>query len=140
MRTRIAAAAVAAAALALFCATACSSGSGDKDAPPTHATTGAAAPTTSAAPATGSPLPRPPAPKGASRQTYLAALKAIDPSLASDPDKVVDEGRTQCTEINTDTQTADHLAAERFGSPGHPLTDAQGAAIDAALKLTVCKS
>lgn len=110
MRTRIAAAAVAAAALALFCATACSSSSDDKGTPQTHSTTGAAAPTTSAA-ATGSPLPRPPAPKGASRQTYLAALKAIDPSLASDPDKVVDEGRTQCTEINTDAQTADHLAA-----------------------------
>ncbi|MEW1862747.1 hypothetical protein OG896_22060 [Streptomyces sp. NBC_00669] len=139
MRTRIAAAAVAAAALATFCATACSSSSDDKNASD-KATTAAPTTTGSAGPSTGAAVPRPPAPSGVNRQTYLAALKAIDPSLAADPNQVIDQGRTQCTEINGDPQTADHLAAERFGSPGHPLTDAQGAAIDAALKLTVCKS
>jgi hypothetical protein len=135
MRTRIAAAAVAAAALATFCATACSSGDG-KSAPAKQTTT-ATAPT--ADPSTSPSGTRPPAPSGVARQTFLAALKAIDPSLAADPDQLIDKGRTQCTEINGDPQTADHMAAERFSSTGHPLTDAQGAAIDAALKLTVCK-
>lgn len=137
MRTRIAAAAVAAAALATFCATACSSSSDDKSA--SKATTTPPA-TTSATPSTGGAVTRPPAPDGVNRQTYLAALKAIDPSLAADPNQVIDEGRVQCTVINGDPVTADHLAAQRFSSSGHPLTDAQGAAIDAALKLTVCKS
>jgi hypothetical protein len=136
MRTRIAAAAVAAAALATFCATACSSSSGDKSA--SEQSTPATAPVT-AAPTTGATATRPPAPSGVNRQTYLAALKAIDPSLAADPDQVIEEGRLQCTVINGDPQTADHLAATRFSSTGHQLTDAQGAAIDAALKLTVCK-
>ncbi|BBA98152.1 hypothetical protein RVR_4228 [Actinacidiphila reveromycinica] len=137
MRTRIAAAAVAAAALATFCATACSSSSDDASTSKGTATPTAAVTT---APSTGAPATRPPAPSGADRQTYLAALKAIDPSLGSDPDQVIDEGRTQCTEINGDPVTADHLAAQRFSSTGHQLTDAQGAAIDAALKLTVCRS
>jgi hypothetical protein len=138
MRTRIAAAAVAATALALSCASACSSSGGGSS--PTKQATSSASSTPTTDPGTGSSVTRPPAPSGVSRQTYLAALKAIDPSLATDPDRTIDKGRTQCTEINGDQQTADHLAAERFSSAGHPLTDAQGAAIDAALKLTVCKS
>lgn len=135
MRTRLAATAVAAAALLSLAA--CSSGGNDDKAAPSSSAT---APTTNA-PATTAPTTttsRPAAPNAAVRAAYLAALKAVDPSLAADPDQTVEVGRTQCAQLESDPETADHVAAQRFSTPGHPLTDAQGKLIDLALHSTIC--
>lgn len=75
-------------------------------------------------------------PEGTARTTYLAAIKAVDPTLVADPDKAIDAGRNQCGSIATDQ--SGHLAAERFGNDAHPLTDTQGQALNAALKATLC--
>jgi hypothetical protein len=143
--TRTAAAALLAAAVLTLGATACSSGGGhDKDAAgkgPGTATAPATAPTgtgtvSGATPGTGG---LPTLADGPRKDAFLAAVRAVDPALAADPDRAVANGRTQCKRIATDPETADHLTAERFGSPDHPLTDAQGAAINSALKLTLCR-
>jgi len=138
MRTRngirTAAAAVLAAAVLTLGATACSSGGGhDKDAAgkdPGTATAPVATPGTGGLPTLAD---------GPRKDAFLAAVRAVDPALAADPDRALANGRTQCKRIATDPETADHLTAERFGSPDHPLTDAQGAAINSALKLTLCR-
>jgi hypothetical protein len=144
MRTRLAAAALAAAALLTL--SACSSDSGgdeahDRTAPttagmPTAPTTAPSAVATTGA---GKSVPGlPPEPTGAGRTVYLAALTAVDPALGADAGKAVDDGRNQCTTLDTGGRNPDHSAAERFGSGTHPLTDAQGKAINAALRLTLC--
>ncbi|SDN08935.1 hypothetical protein [Actinacidiphila guanduensis] len=147
MRTRngirTAAAAVLAAAVLTLGATACSSGGGhDEDAAgkdPGTATAPATAPTGTAPVATPGTGGLTTLADGPRKDAFLAAVRAVDPALAADPDRALANGRTQCKRIATDPETADHLTAERFGSPDHPLTDAQGAAINSALKLTLCR-
>jgi hypothetical protein len=137
--TRTAAAALLAAAVLTLGATACSSGGGhDKDAAGKDPGT-ATAPTGTAPVATPGTGGLPTLADGPRKDAFLAAVRAVDPALAADPDRAVANGRTQCKRIATDPETADHLTAERFGSPDHPLTDAQGAAINSALKLTLCR-
>lgn len=132
MRTRIAAAVVAATAVVALAA--CSSKGGDDKPMATATTVSAPAATT-----TDAAVPAlPPAPTGAERVAYLAAIKSVDPALVADPDKAVQAGRNQCQAINGGAADPNHLAAERFGNDARPLTDTQGAAINAALRLTIC--
>jgi hypothetical protein len=129
MRTRLTAAALTAAALLSLAA--CSSSS-DDDKP--AATKPAAVDTASMEAALGIP----PKPTGAKRTAYLAAIKAVDPYLVTDPDKAISHGRDQCSQLNGGVKNPDHLAAERFGNDAHPLTDAQGKALNTALHATLC--
>lgn len=80
----------------------------------------------------------PPKPDAAHQAIYIAALKAVDPAYDGDPDKAVSEGRNQCQSLNSGAPNADHLAALRLGNDAHPLTDAQGKAINAVLQTTLC--
>jgi hypothetical protein len=128
MRTRLTAAAVAAAALLTLAA--CSSNSDDKAAPSTTPSVDVSSIQAN--------LGFPPEPTGAKRTAYLAAIKAVDPYLITNPDKAITHGRDQCQSMDSGATNPHHSAAERFGNDMHPLTDAQGKAIDAALRLTLC--
>lgn len=130
MRTRLTAAALAATALLTLAA--CSSSDDSK--PPAPPTMPTAVDTASIEAGLGIP----PKPVGAQRTAYLAAIKAVDPSLVADPDKAIDAGRNQCMQLHGGAKNEDHLAAERFGNDAHPLTDAQGKAINTALRATLC--
>lgn len=142
MRTRLTAAALTAAALIAL--TACSSDGDDAKSKTTPTAIGA---TTTAA---GKVTPSvdmssieaaagfPAEPTGAKRTAYLAAIKAVDQSLVTDPDKAIRNGRNQCQAINGGSKNLDHQAAERFGTGSHALGDDQGKLINAALKLTLC--
>lgn len=133
MRTRITAAAVAAAALLTL--TACSSGD-DKPASGTDAPASTNAPAaTSSAAAAGSPATL----DAATRTVLMNALRTIDPALAADQDKAVSDGFAQCEALADDGDLTGHSAAQRFSTGSHPLSDAQGVAIDAALRLTLCR-
>ncbi|MFL0393933.1 MULTISPECIES: DUF732 domain-containing protein [Streptomyces] len=80
----------------------------------------------------------PPEPTGADRTAYLDAIAAVDPTLTAEPDKAIDAGRNQCSALDGGAQRLDYLAAQRFGNDAHPLTDAQGAELNAALRKTLC--
>lgn len=135
MHTRLAAAALAAAALLALTACSSSDSNDDKAAPSqTPSVT-----STSAAGATEKSIPGiPDKPTGAKRDAYIAAIAAVDPTLTADPDKAITNGRNQCTSLDGGARDVDHSAAERFGTGTHPLTDDQGKAINAALRLTLC--
>ncbi|MYX36009.1 MULTISPECIES: hypothetical protein [unclassified Streptomyces] len=70
----------------------------------------------------------------AERVTLIAALQAINPDFAKDPDKAIDAARQQCSAINSNSAQADAEAAKRFTYHGNELTEAQGKAINDALK------
>jgi type IV secretory pathway VirB10-like protein len=129
MRTRIAAAALAAAALLAL--TACSSSDNDDKATPTKTPSVDQSSIDAAAGI-------PPKPDAAHQAIYLAALKAVDPTLAADPEKAVREARNQCSTLNSGGDPTGHTAATRIGNDAHPLTDAQGMAINAALRASLC--
>jgi hypothetical protein len=131
MRTRLTAAALAAAALLTLAAC---NGSDDDSKTPAPPKTSTAVDTASI----NADLGIPPKPVGAKRTAYLAAIKAVDPTLVTDPDKAIDAGRNQCMELHGGVKNEDHVAAERFGNDAHPLTDAQGKAINTALRATLC--
>lgn len=128
MRKPITAAALAAATLLAL--TACSSDSGSSAAQPSDSATA------SSAPAIDTGIP--PEPTGAKRTALIAALKAVDPYIAEDEAKAIDHARNQCSSLNGGAANVDHSAAVRFGDDTHPLTDAQGKAINAALQASLC--
>ncbi|MET9923317.1 MULTISPECIES: hypothetical protein [unclassified Streptomyces] len=80
----------------------------------------------------------PDAPTGADRAAYLAAVKAVDPRIVEDEEKAIDAGRNQCSHLAAPNDKSDWLAAQRFGNDARPLTDAQGKALNAALRATLC--
>ncbi|MGW4305088.1 hypothetical protein [Streptomyces californicus] len=80
----------------------------------------------------------PDAPTGADRAAYLAAIKAVDPRIVEDEEKAIDAGRNQCSSLASGGDKVDWLAAQRFGTDARPLTDAQGKALNAALRTTLC--
>ncbi|WP_330260962.1 DUF732 domain-containing protein [Streptomyces sp. NBC_00539] len=138
-RTTAAAIAITAALAASL--TACGDSSDDKAAPtaPTAVGTPAGQATPSASASAVKPSNgMPPRPTGAARDAYLAAITIVAPNTAADPDKAIDAGRNQCSALNGGAQNPDHAAAQRFGNDAHPLTDAQGKAINAALRATMC--
>ncbi|WP_406014337.1 hypothetical protein OG520_22200 [Streptomyces sp. NBC_00984] len=123
-------AAVLLAAAALLALTACSAEDDAKPAAPK-----ASAPTvdhSAAEKAAGIP----PAPTGDARDAYLDAIAAVDPQIIVDEEKAIDAGRNQCASITS--PKADWAAAQRFGNDARPLTDAQGKALNEALRKTLC--
>jgi hypothetical protein len=130
MRTRIAAVAIAAAALLAL--TACNSNDDSKSA--ASSSTPSAEASSSDAAAGGIP----PKPDAATQRLLLAAVESVDPALADDPAKTVDAARNQCQSLDGGAADPDHLAAQRFGNDTHPLTDAQGKALNVALRATLC--
>ncbi|MFD3902985.1 hypothetical protein HXS80_20565 [Streptomyces sp. CB04723] len=80
----------------------------------------------------------PDAPTGADRAAYLAAIKAVDPAIVEDEEKAIDAGRNQCSHLASPNDKSDWLAAQRFGNDTRPLTDAQGKALNEALRSTLC--
>ncbi|MEU4090830.1 hypothetical protein [Streptomyces sp. NPDC026673] len=76
----------------------------------------------------------PPIPTGAERAALIAALQAINPDFAKDPDKSIDAARNQCAAINSNSAQVDREASQRFTYHGNEITDAQGKAINEALK------
>ncbi|WP_405561904.1 DUF732 domain-containing protein [Streptomyces sp. NBC_01180] len=115
------------AAVTALSVTGCSPDDKKDDAKPTAA---------SSAPAADTGIP--PKPTGADRDAYLKAIKAVDPTLVTDEDKAIDAGRNQCQALDGGASNTDHFAAARFGNDAHPLTDAQGKALNAALRKTLC--
>ncbi|MFF2012992.1 hypothetical protein ACFVWY_28510 [Streptomyces sp. NPDC058195] len=80
----------------------------------------------------------PPAPTGNARDAYLDAIAAVDPQIIADEEKAIDAGRNQCSSLAKPNDKIDWLAAQRFGNDTRPLTDAQGKALNAALRKTLC--
>ncbi|WP_164711302.1 hypothetical protein [Streptomyces microflavus] len=80
----------------------------------------------------------PDAPTGAALDAYLAAIRDVDPAIVEDEEKAIDAGRNQCSHLAAPNDKSDWLAAQRFGNDARPLTDAQGKALNAALRATLC--
>lgn len=115
-------------AAALLALTACSS---DETAPEAKPSATAPAPTTpAAAPKSGLP----PKPTGQVRADLLAALKAVAPDTVRYEDKAVDAARNQCQAINGNGAKLDWTASQRFTYKDVTTTEAQGKAINEALK------
>jgi hypothetical protein len=75
----------------------------------------------------------------ATQQLLITALRKVDPSLAENPEQSAAAAQEQCAALAEDDDTSGHGAAQKFSTPGHQLTDAQGQAIDAALNALVCE-
>ncbi|QKN87585.1 hypothetical protein SEA_HFRANCETTE_59 [Streptomyces phage HFrancette] len=80
----------------------------------------------------------PPEPTGADRDAYLDAIRAVDPRIVEDEEKAIDAGRNQCSSLAKPNGKENWLAAQRFGNDARPLSDAQGKALNAALRKTLC--
>jgi hypothetical protein len=80
------------------------------------------------------------APVGAARTAYVNGLAAINIWLTHDPDRAVDNGRRQCQALDNGgtTDQLAHQAAQRFGSDGADLTDADGNSINQYLRQVLC--
>ncbi|RMB79953.1 hypothetical protein [Streptomyces shenzhenensis] len=128
--------AVAATAALAFALVGCSSDNGQEDtaAKPSPSNT----PSVSAS-ATEEAAGIPPKPDAATSEVLLDVLKAINPALVKDEDKTIDNARNQCSTINGGGK-ADQAAKDRFSTSDHEVTDAEAAAINAALTASLCKS
>ncbi|MFE4797175.1 hypothetical protein ACFRFL_19190 [Streptomyces sp. NPDC056708] len=80
----------------------------------------------------------PPAPTGADRAAYLAAIKKVDSRIVEDEEKAIDARRNQRSSLAGGDDKVDWLAAQRFGNDARPLTDAQGKQLNAAPRGTLC--
>lgn len=129
MRTTPAAATVLAAA-ALLALTACGSSHTTSE-PPAPTAPVASVPAAPGAPADANNTE-------AKRSALLLGLASVDPGIATNHERAIRRAQVQCATLNTGGSDPDHLAAERFGDPAHPLTDAQGKQIDDLLRATVC--
>ncbi|MFD3455818.1 hypothetical protein ACFWVC_27025 [Streptomyces sp. NPDC058691] len=76
----------------------------------------------------------PPVAAGARRAALLAALQAVNPGIVKDPDKAIDAARNQYSAINSGSDRADWAAGQRFTYQGNEVPEAQGKAINEALK------
>lgn len=74
----------------------------------------------------------PPEPTGAKRQQLLDTIGKAAPDTIRYEDKAIDAARNQCSALDSDK--ADWLASQRFTYKDVTTTEAQGKAIDAALK------
>jgi hypothetical protein len=142
MRIRIAACAAAAAAAALLTLTACS----DDDKGPTPPASSAPASATTAPSSDTGADPTAEAGSGgssgldpATQELLITSLRKVDPSLADDPARTAANAQEQCAALANDADPSGHAAAQKFSTPEHPLTDAQGQAINAALNALVCE-
>ncbi|QMP84084.1 hypothetical protein HQ601_00008 [Streptomyces phage Alderaan] len=82
----------------------------------------------------------PPKPEGAEREALLGALRTINPALAEDPDKAIDNARNQCSAINGNADNPDSLAQQRFSTSSHEVSAVEAKAINATLGATFCKT
>ncbi|MET9922623.1 hypothetical protein ABZZ04_37000 [Streptomyces sp. NPDC006435] len=80
----------------------------------------------------------PDAPIGDARDAYLDAIAAVDQRLIVDEQKAIDAGRNQCSSPAKPNDKIDWTAAQRFGNDAQPLTDAQGKALNEALRKSLC--
>jgi hypothetical protein len=62
-----------------------------------------------------------------------------DTSLADNPEQSAAAAQQQCAALAEDDDADGHGAAQKFSTPDHQLTDAQGQAINAALNALVCE-
>ncbi|MEU0038120.1 hypothetical protein [Streptomyces sp. NPDC006333] len=123
--------------------TACDDGNSRADSKPNKASTAPSKPVTTAAatPSAGADALAkatgiPPRPTGAARARLLRALAAAAPAASRYEDKAIDAARNQCSAINGGAQRLDHLASQRFTYKDATTTEAQGKAINQALKAT----
>jgi hypothetical protein len=65
-----------------------------------------------------------------------SGLRDIDPALGSADD--VDKAAEQCAALASGIATPDQAAAERFSTPGHEVTVADGRRINALLRAQFC--
>ncbi|MFE9935867.1 hypothetical protein [Streptomyces hirsutus] len=77
----------------------------------------------------------PPKPTGAERQELLATLADAAPDVVRYEDKAVDAARNQCSSLNdTGVKRIDWMASQRFTYKDVVTSEAQGKAINEALK------
>lgn len=76
-------------------------------------------------------------PDAATRTALLEVLKAINPAIVADEDKAIDNARNQCSTISGGGNAV-LTAKARFSTSDHEVTDAEAAAINAALKASLC--
>ncbi|MER7801239.1 hypothetical protein ABTX71_13000 [Streptomyces parvulus] len=76
----------------------------------------------------------PPEPTGAKRQQLLDALAKAAPDVVKYEDDAIDAARNQCSAINGGGAKLDWTASQRFTYEGVTTTEAQGKAINEALK------
>ncbi|MGW5673951.1 hypothetical protein ACWEV4_02465 [Streptomyces sp. NPDC003860] len=76
----------------------------------------------------------PPKPTGPERAALLAAIKAVAPDAAAHEEKAIDAARNQCQAINSGGAKLDWSASQRFSYKDVTTTEAQGKAINQALK------
>ncbi|MFE5966218.1 hypothetical protein [Streptomyces sp. NPDC056463] len=82
----------------------------------------------------------PPKPEGAEREALLGALSTINPALAEDPDKAIDNARNQCSVINGGGDNVGSLAQQRFSTSSHEVSAVEAKVINATLAATFCKT
>ncbi|MGW3191607.1 hypothetical protein ACWDBT_27580 [Streptomyces ardesiacus] len=135
MNTRTTTAATIAAA-ALLTLTACSNSSDDeaanKPAPKASASASEVSKEQHAAAEKAAGIP--PKPSGAERQQLLDTLAKAAPDVVRYKDKAIDAARNQCSSLNGDTAKLDWLASQRFTYKDVTTSEAQGKAINEALK------
>ena len=79
-------------------------------------------------------------PIGAKRQQLLDALAKAAPDTVKHEDKAIDAARNQYMAINGGAQKLDYFASQRFSYKDVTTTEAQGKAINDALKASgFCK-
>ncbi|MFE2353460.1 hypothetical protein [Streptomyces parvulus] len=127
MNTRTTAAALAAGVLLAL--TACSSSDDEASNKPTPAAT-PSPDFSKAEKAAGIP----PEPTGAKRQQLLDALAKAAPDVVKYEDDAIDAARNQCSAINGGGAKLDWTASQRFTYEDVTTTEAQGKAINEALK------
>ncbi|GED89284.1 hypothetical protein TNCT6_63690 [Streptomyces sp. 6-11-2] len=76
----------------------------------------------------------PPKPTGQKRQQLLDALAKAAPDVVRYEDKAIDAARNQCSSINGGGSTLDWAASQRFSYKDVTTTEAEGKAINDALK------
>ncbi|MDJ1136228.1 DUF732 domain-containing protein [Streptomyces iconiensis] len=119
--------------------TACSAEAASESKPESKPTPSSSSPSAKSSPSSDLPKSRiPPKPTGAARAAYLDAIGKVDRTLIVDADKAIDAGRNQCNALDGGARNVDYFAAQRFGNDAHPLTDAQGKLLNAALRATLC--
>ncbi|MGW6455520.1 hypothetical protein ACWF94_06250 [Streptomyces sp. NPDC055078] len=73
-------------------------------------------------------------PTGQKRADLLASIDSVAPDAVRYEDKAIDAARNQCSSINGGGNRLDWLASQRFTYKDVTTTEAQGKAINAALK------
>jgi hypothetical protein len=133
MNTRTAAAATLA-AVALLALTACSSSSDDEADTKPKASASEQELTQEQKDDAAKAAGIPPEPTGEQRQQLLDTLAKAAPDVVKYEDKAIDAARNQCSALNGGGAKVDWTASQRFSYKDVTTTEAQGKAINEALK------